>query len=156
MQHIVHAAALMQQPRRHGGSLAMPSEASFVSALRSAVAEASPTNGLDARLVQLLADALQRLQRSSVLQAPRIDKGIASLDSKQQAIHQAAIEKSLNVPGLRRCALPGCGAREAHPAHFKSCAACRTVVYCCSTRWRAGPATKGVQGLGWTHSLKYE
>jgi hypothetical protein len=31
---------------------------------------------------------------------------------------------------LRTCALPGCGAKEAHPAHFKSCAACRGVVYC--------------------------
>jgi hypothetical protein len=25
----------------------------------------------------------------------------------------------------------GCAAREAHPAQFKSCAACRAVVYCC-------------------------
>jgi len=33
--------------------------------------------------------------------------------------------------GLRLCAAAGCDAREAHAAHFKSCAACRTVVYCC-------------------------
>ena len=51
-------------------------------------------------------------------------------ETEQQA-HQAAVHKSLNAPGLRTCALPGCGAKEAHPAHFKSCAACRTVVYCC-------------------------
>ena len=32
---------------------------------------------------------------------------------------------------VRFCALAGCGAKEAHPAHFKSCSACCTVVYCC-------------------------
>ena len=37
----------------------------------------------------------------------------------------------MTATGLRSCALPGCGAMEAHPAHFKSCAACRMVVYCC-------------------------
>jgi hypothetical protein len=35
------------------------------------------------------------------------------------------------APGLRLCALAACGAREAHPSHFKSCAACRTAAYCC-------------------------
>ena len=34
------------------------------------------------------------------------------------------------APGLRSCALAGCGARERHPSHFKACAACRAVVYC--------------------------
>ena len=32
--------------------------------------------------------------------------------------------------GLRLCALPGCGAREAHPKHFKLCGRCKAVVYC--------------------------
>jgi hypothetical protein len=31
----------------------------------------------------------------------------------------------------RSCGLASCGAREAHPDHFKSCAACRGPVYCC-------------------------
>ena len=31
---------------------------------------------------------------------------------------------------LRTCALPACGAREAHVAHFKKCSACSSVVYC--------------------------
>ena len=31
---------------------------------------------------------------------------------------------------LRACALPSCGAREAHVAHFKKCSACSQVVYC--------------------------
>ena len=45
---------------------------------------------------------------------------------------------SLTTPGLRTCALRGCGAREAHPTHFKSCAACRAVVYCCREHQVAG------------------
>ena len=34
-------------------------------------------------------------------------------------------------PGLRTCALAGCGAKEAHPSHLKSCAACCRPLYCC-------------------------
>ena len=55
----------------------------------------------------------------------------------QQEI-QAALQRSLTAPGLRSCALDGCGAKEAHPAHFKSCAACRAVVYCCREHQVAG------------------
>jgi hypothetical protein len=33
-------------------------------------------------------------------------------------------------PGLRRCGLVSCGAREAHPNHFKTCAACKRIAYC--------------------------
>ena len=94
--------------------------------LRFAVAVAG-ARGLDARLVQLLAGALQRLQRSGVLQARRIEHAIKSLLPEQHAL-AAAIQSCLKAPGLRTCALPSCGAREAHPAHFKSCGACHTVV----------------------------
>ena len=62
---------------------------------------------------------------------------IGSLVPAQQALF-AAVQKSLSAPGLRSCALPGCGAREAHPTHFKSCAACRTIVYCCREHQVAG------------------
>ena len=127
-EHAATAAELMEQPRRHGDD-AMKVEAQFVDELRYAVAEAG-TNGLDARLLLQLAGAWQRLQRSGVLQARSIDEGIAELALDLEAFH-AAVQSSLTAPGLRTCALPGCGAREAHPTHFKSCAACRTVVYCC-------------------------
>ena len=127
-QHVVLAAELMQQPRRHGNA-SMSSEAEFADLLRETVAEGG-AHGLDARLVQLLAGAWERLQRSGVLQARRIDECIGSLASTNQDF-KVAVQSSLTAPGLRSCALPGCGAREAHPTHFKSCAACRTVVYCC-------------------------
>ena len=127
-QHVVQAAELMQQPRRHGDS-GMGMNAMFTDGFRRAVNLADP-NGLDARLVQLLAGAQQQLERSGVLQARRIETRIPKLLPMQEAFN-AAMLKSLTAPDLRTCALPGCGAKEAHPAHFKSCAACRTVVYCC-------------------------
>ena len=129
-QHIVHAAALMQLPR-FNGTVAMQNEVTFTRNLLRTVAEAGD-NGLDARLVQLTAGALQQLQRSGVLQARSIENHFDTAAFKAETMAYGAIVlKSLNAPDLRRCALPGCGAREAHPAHFKSCAACRTVVYCC-------------------------
>ena len=125
----------MQQPRRHG-DVTLQLEQDFPVALRNAVALGS-ANGLDARLVQLLAGAWQRLQRSGVLQARRIDQSTRFDAPAAHAFH-LALQKSMTAPGLRTCALPGCGAKEAHPTHFKSCAACRTVVYCCREHQVAG------------------
>ena len=141
-QHVVHAVELMQQPRRHGDE-GLGSESKFTNMLRGIGALAAASR-LDARLVQQLADALQRLERSGVLQPRRIDEGIRKNAFRNRAEAQhAAVTKSLTAPGLRRCALPGCCAKEAHPAHFKSCAACRTVVYCCREHQVTGwPAHK--------------
>ena len=145
-QHVVRAAELMQQPRRHD-AMAMPIEAEFIDVLRDAVARAAAADagasGLDARLEVQLADAWRRLQRSGVLQARGIEESIRSKVVPEQEAFDAAVQKSLTAPGLRSCALDGCGAREAQPAHFKSCAACRTVVYCCREHQVAGwPAHK--------------
>ena len=93
--------------------------------------------GLDMRMVQLLADACQQLQRSGVLQARQIEAGIR-VQAVMQHAHIATVASSMHAPGLRTCALDGCGAKEAHPAHFKSCAACHAVVYCCREHQVAG------------------
>ena len=124
-QHVVQSTELMQQPRRHGNNTVMRYEHEFASMLR----DVAGSDGLDAHLVQLLAGAWQQLERSGVLQARRIGKSIP-LGAYHEAV-TAAVERSMTAPGLRHCALPGCGAKEAHPAHFKSCAACHTVVFCC-------------------------
>ena len=137
-EHVVHAAELMQQPRRHHHNDAvMALEASFVKELRRVAADAG-ASGLDKCLVQLLTCALQRLQRSGVLQTNRTMEKYLKLVAPGAEAYSTAVHTSLNAPDLRRCALPGCGAREAHPAHFKSCAACRTVVYCCREHQVAG------------------
>ena len=127
-QHVVHAAELMQQPRRHG-NVALEVESAFTDAFRSTVEEAGGC-GLDARLVQLLAGAWERLQRSGVLRSRHIEDHIRYTPPGRQSFVDT-VQNSLSAPGLRTCALDGCGAKEAHPAHFKSCAACRAVVYCC-------------------------
>ena len=130
----------MQQPRCND-DLATDREATFTAALHRAVALAGG-NGLHFHLVQLLGAAQQQLWRSGVLQARRIEERFQVIATRQQAL-SASLHTSLNAPGLRTCAMPGCGAREAHPAHFKSCAACRAVVNCCREHQVAGwPAHK--------------
>ena len=128
VQHALRAAELMQQPRRHG-DMALNIEADFTDALRDIVA-VGVGDGVDEGLVEMLAAALQRLERSGVLEARRTDARILRNEPDRRALN-AVVQSSLTAPGLRTCALASCGAREAHPTHFKSCAACRTVVYCC-------------------------
>ena len=138
VQHVVHAAELMQQPRRHG-NMPVGDEVAFTDMLhRSIFVTSPPEERLDARLVQQLAGAWHRLQRSGVLQTRHIEEAIQLLTARKQYPHLDAIKKSMSAPGLRSCALPGCGAKEAHSTHFKSCAACRTVVYCCREHQVAG------------------
>ena len=130
VRYIVRAAELMQQPRCHGDA-ALRVEVEFTDAFRR-VSAAAGAFGLDARFVQLLAGAWQRIQRSGVLQARHINDDEQIQEAARGVLEfGTAVLNSRAAPGLRRCALPGCGAKEAHPAHFKSCAACRTVVYCC-------------------------
>ena len=126
-QHVVTAAELMQQPRRNGNHVGMSVEVIFASVIHVTVTKA---RGLDAHLVQLLAGAWERLQRSGVLQARRIVECMHESMPDTRA-YGDLVRSSMKAPGLRCCALPCCGAKEAHPAHFKSCAACRTVAYCC-------------------------
>ena len=126
-EHVAHAAELMQQPRRNNDD-AMEFEVKFSRVLPYVVATAAG-KGLDACLVQRLMGAWQRLQESGVVQTRSIAAEFAARAPEFRDAC-AAVVKSLNAPGLRTCALDGCGAREAHPAHFKSCAACRTVAYC--------------------------
>jgi hypothetical protein len=135
-QHVVHATDLMQQPRGHS-TTALIAEIQFADKLPSAfVADASgvpyvQSRGLEAPLVQLLTDAWQRLQRSGVLEArgllnERWRLEMSATSDKYTAANRAAMA----APGLRSCALAGCGAKEAHPQHFKRCSACKGVVYC--------------------------
>ena len=92
--------------------------------------------------MHLLAGEWQRLQRSGVLESRNIEEGIRA-DATFQRTIDAVLQKSLTALDVRSCALAGCGAKEVHPAHFKSCAACRTVVYCCREHQVAGwPAHK--------------
>ena len=140
-QHAAHAAELMQQTQHH--DVVLGTEANFARKFPVVVAQVEGSSSLDVRLVQLLAGAWQRLQSSGVPHARGVVERVTTASEQQITEFLAAAHGSLTVPGLRRCALPGCGAKEAHPAHFKSCAACRIVVYCCREHQVAGwPAHK--------------
>ena len=151
VQHAVHAAELMQLPRY--GDIAMFCEVDFTAGLRRTVSVAPLSLRLgavsarpppvDFRLVQLLAGALQRLERSGVLQARGIEEHIGS-DAEEQQAFLALVRKRQAATGRFTCALAGYGAEEAHRAHFKRCAACQTVVYCCREHQvEGGQATSG-------------
>jgi len=127
----VNAADLVQLPRGYC-KIAMPAELVFAEKLSTAVADGYfGKQGLAAPLVQLLTAAWQRLQQSGVLETRGILDETARLAMSTFYEKDAAtVQAAMSAPGLRSCALAGCGAKEAHPQHFKSCAACRTVVYC--------------------------
>jgi len=129
-QHVVHAADLMQLPRSRN-TVSMGAEVSFAGTVTACKPVELAGSGLDASLVRLLVDARVRLQQSGVLETRRILTDSRNHNHNEAiAKHEADVRAALTAPGLRSCALAGCGAREAHPKHFKRCSACQTVVYC--------------------------
>ncbi len=56
------------------------------------------------------------------------------------AMRQQAAAADAARHGLRRCALPSCGAQEPHPKLFKLCGRCRGAAYCgaahCAEDWK--------------------
>jgi hypothetical protein len=71
----------------------------------------------------------RRVQANGVQQQRHVGYVVAQTDVACAAT-RAAAEAAAAAPDLRACALPSCGAREAHVSHFKLCAACKTVAYC--------------------------
>lgn len=128
-QHAVHAMDLLQLPRR--SILNSFLDGCFVTSLSNLVPQTGPS-GLDSRLTQTLMDAWQRLQQSGVLEERGLlDENLVSALSAEHNNRFDVIKSAVLAAGLRSCGLASFSAREAHPAHFKSCAACRTAVYCC-------------------------
>jgi hypothetical protein len=122
------AAELFMQPRicEHH---TLGRECDFVDGMRKLVMlpeDILPHGAAGARLL----DSWHRLEHSGVLQKRCSDLVIQHNNHAVDAVLTAAAEASA-APGLRHCALTTCGAREQHPSHFKSCAACRGVTYCC-------------------------
>ncbi len=107
----------------------VPTEASLarnVESLLSTTASLRFDDAATRRVFKCWAD----LHRSGVPQR----RGFASalhFVARAEAAQVNAVAAAAAAPGLRHCALASCNAREAHPDHFKSCAACRKVEYCC-------------------------
>jgi hypothetical protein len=76
------------------------------------------------------ASAFRRLQASGMLTERNIAAGLVAAGEEIDATSRASMAAAASSR-LRGCGLAACGAREAHPAHFKLCAACKAVAYCC-------------------------
>jgi len=122
---VASALDLMTLPRNYGGWLA--GEPGLVRNLRELIPAIS---SLDKPATIKLCAAWQRLLRSGMLRARRIDEGIDERDQMRQRI-SAAAEADLAAGRLQTCASAGCAASESHASQFKRCGACRTVSYCC-------------------------
>ncbi len=72
-------------------------------------------------------NALRQLQQHN----DALLQGVMSL-ADELASSQARGAEDVARHGLRRCALPACGATEAHPKLFKLCGRCRGTAYCCA------------------------
>jgi hypothetical protein len=122
----VNAAELILHPRVHE-EFAMGLEADFAAKMRMIVTQ-GPQSFMQhgARLLH----AWRRLEQSGVLERRHASR-VEEANKRNSDAVSAAVAAAAAAPGLRQCALASCSAREQHPAHFKSCAACRVPAYCC-------------------------
>jgi hypothetical protein len=127
---VEEAVELMCQPRRHNSeciacetNLAKCMLGYGVTNCRAAHMMPEPHR---ARVVA----AFRRLHASGTLADRDISAGLVAgdeeSDERSRAVSAAAVSRR-----LRGCGLGACRAREAHPAQFKLCSACKTVAYCC-------------------------
>ena len=129
-QHVVLALEMMQLPRSSWGRMALGAETCIVDRLFSHCA-IMEQRGLPKSLVLLILTAWARLRNSGVLESRGILNAVSSSRTTASLrAHTAAVQAAMEAPNLRTCALAACGAKEAHPAHYKRCAACGGVVYC--------------------------
>jgi hypothetical protein len=126
LSFISEAADLMAQPRIGSNAFTLGAESQFVDELRTTAN--NPVLSAEARAH--LVPPLQRLEVSGALQQRHIERFIAETRSCSAA-NASAVAAAAAAPGLRACGLATCDAREAHPSHFKRCAACRRAAYCC-------------------------
>jgi hypothetical protein len=131
---VVEALSLVALPRDSDNWLG--AEASLLASVREWLAKRrddAPSDGwrvLDAAWKQLLRSR-DVLERRGLLfgDGGTGDDAVALVARLSQEATAVATAAGAS-PGRRACAFPGCGAREAHPSHFKLCAACKTVKYC--------------------------
>ena len=76
-----------------------------------------------------LLTAWRCLEHSGMLQKLHVEHARERHEREAKLLADAQAAKDKGVP-LRTCALPSCGAREAHVAHFKKCSGCRGAFYC--------------------------
>jgi hypothetical protein len=143
-EFVCDALALVASPRRCCARTWIGTEAGFVGDVQRVVdrggVQAHTTLG--ARLIA----AWRQLQRSGMLEQRRLLTDGVGVTTRISKDVSAARASAAAAPERRACALPSCGAREAHVSHFKLCSACKTVCYC----------SKAHQAEDWTRHRKEE
>jgi hypothetical protein len=129
------AVELFMLPRIAETEVALTFEGQLVDNMQPVVGFPQMLAPYGAAGARLLA-SWRRLEQSGVLQRRNIDVALKNF-AQELADFSSASAAAGAAPGLRACALAACGAREAHPAHFKSCAACRVPAYCCKAHQEA-------------------
>jgi hypothetical protein len=74
--------------------------------------------------------ALRQLAERHNAESERYEQELPKRMEDVNAGQQQAAAADAARHGLRRCALPACGAQEAHPKLFKLCGRCRGAAYC--------------------------
>ena len=104
----------------------LPAEGRFLENFRTALLPNLRPEGL--RAGPILA-VWRNIEARGLLQIMRTERIHTCLIADRTMRREEQAAKDAGVP-LRACALPSCGAREAHVGHFKRCGACGAVVYC--------------------------
>ncbi len=138
---VLRALQLMAAPRDVAPRKFLPVEAIFSQHMRKLEPRMTPAQA--ARDVSFgytcdwvgmcatLAAAWARLQRAPPFHARGgVDAATADAATEEEAL-QTSLMRATDASKLRTCALPACQTREQHERHFKLCAACQTVAYCC-------------------------
>jgi hypothetical protein len=123
---LADACELMRVPRPP--EVVVVAETNFVKYMRALISASPGVVLQDAAGARLLA-SWHRLERSGVLRERGIDRLIAGASTMYEEQNRN-VAAAAAAPGLRSCAHSSCSAREVHPNHFKTCAACRSVAYC--------------------------
>jgi hypothetical protein len=127
---IADAADALLAVRLSMGSVArQTAELALLRNVRNMLGQPRRTLQQDAVETPRLLETWRRVEECGLLVEQQVDRIEAVRDQLLQRL-AAAEASAAAAPGLRRCGLPGCGARETHPDHFKTCAACRKVGYC--------------------------
>ena len=129
---VVHAVDMLMQRLHTFNANIVDTEVKFVQQLGILADHELGGSGLDPRLAEVMTAEWQRIQQSGLLEALGVSHLFRNSDdsTKRERVTSRLNSAAASASGLRHCALASCGAREAHPQHFKRCAACRTVAYC--------------------------